>query len=240
MRWSSWLRALPTAGALGSRARRLAVAVAVVVLLVSGALSALGAPPPLATTQADRRGKGAARDPSRGAAALRARLLAREVPPLGLDRWWLRHPRRHPEARCDTDRGRRALRDPGRPLARALRRAGKERPALARHRPRVPLANAWRSGAKRWTTDKRETYANDPKVLMAVDAGLNRQKGDDGHSNGPPVSGLPRAFSDRPRRSPATPEPLRSPWAVPRDAPPQRPGTPDRRWSARGTPAWSA
>lgn len=44
----------------------------------------------------------------------------------------------------------------------------------------VPLANAWRSGAKRWTTKRRETYANDPRVLLAVDAGLNRSKGDDG------------------------------------------------------------
>jgi hypothetical protein len=44
----------------------------------------------------------------------------------------------------------------------------------------VPLANAWRSGAKRWTRAERERYANDPGVLLAVDAHLNRQKGDDG------------------------------------------------------------
>jgi hypothetical protein len=44
----------------------------------------------------------------------------------------------------------------------------------------VPLANAWRSGAKRWTTTEREAYANDPGVLLAVAAHLNRQKGDDG------------------------------------------------------------
>lgn len=44
----------------------------------------------------------------------------------------------------------------------------------------VPLANAWRSGARRWTTAWREAYANDPRVLLAVDAGLNRAKGDDG------------------------------------------------------------
>lgn len=44
----------------------------------------------------------------------------------------------------------------------------------------VALANAWRSGARRWTTTRREVYANDPRVLLAVDAGLNRQKGDDG------------------------------------------------------------
>ena len=44
----------------------------------------------------------------------------------------------------------------------------------------MPLANAWRSGAKRWTTREREGYANDPGVLLAVTAHLNRQKGDDG------------------------------------------------------------
>ena len=43
----------------------------------------------------------------------------------------------------------------------------------------VPLANAWRSGARRWTRKRREAYANDPGVLLAVSAHLNRQKGDD-------------------------------------------------------------
>ena len=42
----------------------------------------------------------------------------------------------------------------------------------------VPLANAWRSGARRWTRKGREAYANDPGVLLAVSAHLNRQKGD--------------------------------------------------------------
>jgi hypothetical protein len=42
----------------------------------------------------------------------------------------------------------------------------------------VPLANAWRSGARRWTRKRREAYANDPGVLLAVSAHLNRQKGD--------------------------------------------------------------
>jgi hypothetical protein len=42
----------------------------------------------------------------------------------------------------------------------------------------VPLANAWRSGARRWTRRRREAYANDPGVLLAVSAHLNRQKGD--------------------------------------------------------------
>jgi hypothetical protein len=46
----------------------------------------------------------------------------------------------------------------------------------------VPLANAWRSGAGSagWSTAERETYANDPEVLLSADAGANRAKGDKG------------------------------------------------------------
>jgi len=42
----------------------------------------------------------------------------------------------------------------------------------------VPLANAWRSGADRWTTDQRALYANDQADLWVVSAGSNRSKGD--------------------------------------------------------------
>ncbi|MET8046275.1 HNH endonuclease family protein [Streptosporangium sp. NPDC005286] len=44
----------------------------------------------------------------------------------------------------------------------------------------VPLANAWRSGADGWTTEKRGEFANDLKnsQLIGVSAASNRSKGD--------------------------------------------------------------
>ena len=44
----------------------------------------------------------------------------------------------------------------------------------------VPLANAWRSGADKWTDDKRSDFANDMQrpQLFAVAASANRSKGD--------------------------------------------------------------
>jgi hypothetical protein len=45
----------------------------------------------------------------------------------------------------------------------------------------VPLSEAWRSGAWKWSPAQREAYANDltdPRALVAVTASLNRQKSD--------------------------------------------------------------
>ncbi|WP_245901117.1 HNH endonuclease family protein [Prauserella shujinwangii] len=42
----------------------------------------------------------------------------------------------------------------------------------------VPLAEAARSGARRWPEERRRAFANDPDVLVAVTATSNRQKGD--------------------------------------------------------------
>ncbi|PNE34823.1 hypothetical protein AF335_08385 [Streptomyces eurocidicus] len=46
----------------------------------------------------------------------------------------------------------------------------------------VPLANAWRSGADSWTTEKRKQFANDltHPQLLAASAASNRSKGDQG------------------------------------------------------------
>jgi hypothetical protein len=42
----------------------------------------------------------------------------------------------------------------------------------------VALSDAWQKGAAQWSAGKRLAFANDPLVLLAVDAGANRSKGD--------------------------------------------------------------
>ncbi|GGO88286.1 GmrSD restriction endonuclease domain-containing protein [Wenjunlia tyrosinilytica] len=42
----------------------------------------------------------------------------------------------------------------------------------------VALSDAWQKGASQWSRDKRESLANDPLNLLAVDASTNRSKGD--------------------------------------------------------------
>jgi hypothetical protein len=54
----------------------------------------------------------------------------------------------------------------------------------------VPLGNAWASGAKSWTADQRESFANDltRPQLLAVDLSDNRAKGDQDPSTWKPPS----------------------------------------------------
>ncbi|HEX6500198.1 MAG TPA: HNH endonuclease family protein [Micromonosporaceae bacterium] len=54
----------------------------------------------------------------------------------------------------------------------------------------VPLANAWRSGAKNWTDDRRGDFANDldRPQLLAVSLTQNRAKGDQDPSQWKPSS----------------------------------------------------
>jgi hypothetical protein len=51
----------------------------------------------------------------------------------------------------------------------------------------VPLAEAWVSGARRWSRTRREVFANDLGELLAVDGPTNMSKGD-----GDPASWRPR------------------------------------------------
>lgn len=51
----------------------------------------------------------------------------------------------------------------------------------------VPLAEAWVSGARRWSTDRRKIFANDLRELLAVDGPTNMSKGD-----GDPAAWRPR------------------------------------------------
>jgi hypothetical protein len=56
----------------------------------------------------------------------------------------------------------------------------------------IPLANAWRSGADRWTDAQRERFANDLTTpeLVAVTGTVNRSKGDQGPEEWkPPLQG---------------------------------------------------
>ncbi|NMH68408.1 HNH endonuclease [Bacillus sp. RO3] len=62
----------------------------------------------------------------------------------------------------------------------------------------VPLAEAWRSGASSWATEKREDFANDLSgpQLIAVSASTNRSKGDQDPSTWqPPRSGAACGYS---------------------------------------------
>lgn len=53
----------------------------------------------------------------------------------------------------------------------------------------VPLKEAARSGARSWSAEHRQAYANDPDVLIAVTAHSNRAKGDDDPAKWTPDQG---------------------------------------------------
>ena len=64
----------------------------------------------------------------------------------------------------------------------------------------VPLANAWRSGADKWTEEQRTEFANDltRPQLMAVSAASNRSKGDQDPSQWkPPQQGYWCEYASR-------------------------------------------
>ncbi len=53
----------------------------------------------------------------------------------------------------------------------------------------VPLAWSWDRGAKKWSREKREKFANDPINLWPVELSLNRSKGAQGPNKWLPPSG---------------------------------------------------
>ncbi|WP_413253979.1 DUF1524 domain-containing protein [Streptomyces decoyicus] len=68
----------------------------------------------------------------------------------------------------------------------------------------VPLAEAWDSGASKWTAQRREQYANDPgadRGLLAVSLGPNRTK----------ATRTPQSGCHPPRTPPAPTPPTGSP-----------------------------
>jgi hypothetical protein len=61
----------------------------------------------------------------------------------------------------------------------------------------VPLAEAWVSGAKRWSRDRREAFANDLHELLAVDGPTNMSKGDGDPAAWRPRQGYQCAYARR-------------------------------------------
>ncbi|WP_216205132.1 GmrSD restriction endonuclease domain-containing protein [Amycolatopsis aidingensis] len=61
----------------------------------------------------------------------------------------------------------------------------------------VPLAEAWRSGARYWSASKRENFANDLSYpqLRASSASSNRSKGDDDPTQWKPISSYHCTYS---------------------------------------------
>jgi hypothetical protein len=79
-------------------------------------------------------------------------------------------------AHCEVRRG--VLRDPYTGRLIHFRR-GVETSLAVQIDHMVALADAWCTGAARWPAGRRLAYANDPRVLIAVDGTANEQKSDD-------------------------------------------------------------
>ena len=61
----------------------------------------------------------------------------------------------------------------------------------------VPLAEAWVSGARRWSRARRETFANDLDELLAVDGPTNMSKGDGDPASWRPPRGYQCTYARR-------------------------------------------
>ena len=61
----------------------------------------------------------------------------------------------------------------------------------------VPLAEAWVSGARAWSADRRRRFANDLRELLAVDGPTNASKGDDDPAAWRPRKGYQCAYAKR-------------------------------------------
>jgi hypothetical protein len=61
----------------------------------------------------------------------------------------------------------------------------------------VPLAEAWVSGARGWSRDRREVFANDLGELLAVDGPTNMSKGDGDPAAWRPRQGYQCAYARR-------------------------------------------
>ncbi len=61
----------------------------------------------------------------------------------------------------------------------------------------VPLAEAWVSGARAWSADRRHRFANDLRELLAVDGPTNASKGDDDPAAWRPRRGYQCTYAKR-------------------------------------------
>jgi hypothetical protein len=61
----------------------------------------------------------------------------------------------------------------------------------------VPLAEAWVSGARRWSRERREVFANDLAGLLAVDGPTNISKSDDDPAAWRPRKGYQCTYAQR-------------------------------------------